>query len=86
MELFWQQKPRGQSLNLPVKVGDGELPGLVKARCAVRQHQLFASEQGPHTCQGRWFLFQEGGWWGAQMPIPAELTPTLRSPKQGFAG
>lgn len=51
MELFWEQRPRGQSLNLPVKVGAGELQGLAKARCAVRQQQLFASKQEPHGCR-----------------------------------
>lgn len=37
-------------------------------------------------CQGGWFLFQEGSWWGpgAQMPVPAERTPTLRSPNRAL--
>lgn len=87
MELFCHQQPQDQSLNLSVKVGDGELQGLAEARCAVRQQQLFASKQGPHCCS----TAREDGFYsrkvaGAQMPIPAECTPTLHSPKQGFAG
>lgn len=87
MELFWQQQPQGQSLNLPVEMGDGERQGLAKTRGAVRQQQLFASKQGPHCCSSA----REDGFYsrkaaGAQMPVPAERTPTLRSPQQGFAG